>query len=206
MTPQDQLIAAVNNNDVDAVHNVVKDCNPVGVTIALRKACEIKHLACVEALIPYTADFFNQARTPLQPHQSMTFTPCDFLYNLMHDTVVASNNLPLFSLFKDLLIGQHMRQCPVILVRCFELGHVDLIDCLLPFVEDLSAVAQYKPQAYAFFEERKAVYQNRRLMAELGDTPLSYQQTLDHLRAVKQHKIIGQSVNGSSRSSLARKI
>lgn len=173
MTPQDQLIAAVNNNDVDAVRNIVEDCNIIGVTLALRKACEIKHLACVEALIPYTADFFNQARTPLEPHQSMTFIPCDFLYDLMHDTIVPSNNLLLFGLFKDLLINQHMRQCPVILVQCFELGHVDLIDCLLPFVEDLSAVAQYKPQAYAFFEERKAVYQNQRLRQELDNAPKS---------------------------------
>lgn len=173
MTPQDQLIAAVNNNDVDAVHNIVEDCNIIGVTLALRKACENQHLACVEALIPYTADFFNQPRTPREHHQSMTFTPCDFLYDLMHDTVVPSNNLPLFGLFKDLLISQHMRQCPVILVRCFELGHVDLIDCLLPFVEDLSAVAQYKPQAYTFFEERKALHQNERLHQELDKTPKS---------------------------------
>lgn len=170
MTPQEQLMAAVTNNNVDAVRNVVKDCNPVGAVLALRKACDNKHLACVEALIPYTANFFNQPRAPLEPRQSMTLTPCDFLYDLMHDTVVPSNNLPLFALFKDLLIGQHMRQCPVILVQCFELGHVDLIDSLLPFVEDLSAVAQYKPQAYAFFEERKAVYQNQKLNNALGKT------------------------------------
>ena len=152
MTPQETLIAAVTNNDVDAVRTVVGDCNPIGAILALRKACEKQHLACVEALISYTTEFFNQPRKPLEPHQSMTFTPCDMLYQLMHDTVVPSNNAVMFALFKDLLTNEHhMRQCPVILVQCFLLGHVDLIDCLLPFVKDLSAVAQYKPQAYTFF-------------------------------------------------------
>lgn len=171
MTPQEKLIAAVTNNDVDAVRNVVGDCTPIGATLALRKACETQHLACVEALLPYTTEFFNQPPPPREPHQSMTFTPCDMLYQLMHDTVVPSNNVVMFTLFKDLLTNEHhMRQCPVILVQCFLLGHVDLIDCLLPFVDDLSAAAQYKPQAYAFFEERKAVYQSQRLIREVDNT------------------------------------
>lgn len=175
MTFQKQIFDAINNNSVAQLQDVLE--NNTGVTLVaavlgLRKACEEQNLECVELLIPYASKFFNQPYTSANNTfgQTMSLSPCDMLYQLMYDTVVPSNNAPMFELFTDLLVNEHMRQCQVILVQCFELGHVDLVDCLLPFLDDLSAVAQYKPQAYSFFEERKAVYQNQKLNNALGKT------------------------------------
>jgi len=164
MTPSQQLTAAVANNDVDALRRILSDCNfqnPIGVCLALRKACETRHLECVDTLIPYAAVYYNQPDIleGVVPGRSMLLRPCDMLYQLVFDTVVPSNDASLFKLFRNLLTSEpHIRQCPVILVQCFEFGHVDLIDELLPFVSDLSVVAQYKPQAYAFFEERSIAH------------------------------------------------
>lgn len=175
MTFQKQIFDAIANNTVGQLEDALKhntSGNLVAAVLGLRKACEAQNLECVELLIPHAAKFFNQPYTSANNTfgQSMSLSPCDMLYQLMNDTVIPSNNAPMFELFTDLLVNEHMRQCPVILVQCFELGHVDLVDCLLPFVDDLSTVAQYKPQAYSFFEERKAFYQNQRLSHAVGDT------------------------------------
>lgn len=179
MTFQTQMREAINTNDTTALQHLLNNheaTNPLVAALGLRTACEAKNLACVEILIPYAAEYFNQPGIPADPQngKSMLHTPADMLYQLIFDTVVPSNNVELFELFTDLLFrDNHVRQCQVVLVQCFDFDCVDLIDCLLPFVDDLSAVAQYKPQAYAFFEERKAVYQNQRLMQEVKRTSVS---------------------------------
>ena len=175
MTFQKEIFDAITNNTVAQLQHVLENNtsgSSVVAVLGLRKACEAQNLECVELLIPYAATFFNQSYTSVNHErgQSMSLSPCDMLYQLMYDTVIPSNNAPMFELFTNLLVSEHMRQCPVILVQCFDLGHVDLIDRLLPFVDDLSAVAHYKPQAYSFFEERKALYQNQRLSHAVEDT------------------------------------
>lgn len=176
MNFQIQMREAINTNDAEALQHLLNNheaSNPLVAALALRTACEAKNIACVEILMPYAVEYFNQPEILSDPKngKSMSHTPADMLYQLIFDTVVPSNNVKLFELFKNLLLSEkHLRQCQVVLVQCFELKHVDLIDCLLPFVDNLSAVAQYKPQAYAFFEERKAVYQNQKLTAVVGHT------------------------------------
>lgn len=177
MTFRQQIFKAINTRNIDALQHLLASeglNNPIIVVLALRQVCESKSIEYVKALLPYTADYFKQPSFPEDPAtgKSMSLKPCEMLYQLLYDTVVPSNNAQMFGLFKNLLTSEHMRQCPVILVQCFELGHVDLIDCLLPFVDDLSAVARYKPQAYAFFEERKNIYQNHLLMNEISNAPM----------------------------------
>lgn len=176
MTFRQQIFDAITNSTVEKLQHLLENNtfdNALDAALGLRKACEANNIECVNILLPYATEYFNQPDIPADPARgkSMSLTPCDVLYQLMYDTVVPSNNIQMFGLFTDLLTSEkHMRQCPVILVQCFDLEHVDLIDCLLPLVENLSAVAQYKPQAYAFFEERKALYQNQRLSHAVGET------------------------------------
>ncbi len=179
MTFQKQVFDAITNNTVAQLqhlleHNTAHDS--LHAALGLRKACEINNLECAQILLPYATKFFNRPKIApdLECGESMSLHPGQMLYQLIHDTVVPSNSVPMFELFKDVLISErHLHQCPIILLQCLKLNHMDLIDCLLPFVDDLSILAGYKPHAYAFFEERKALYQNQRLSLAVGDTSVS---------------------------------
>lgn len=179
MTFRQQIFNAIRNNSVEQLQYVLEHTtaeNSVEAMLGLRKACEAKNVKCAKLLLPYAAEFFNRPNISpdLECGKSMSLHPGEILYQLIHDTVVSSNSVPMFELFKDVLISErHLHQCPIILLQCLKLNHMDLIDCLLPFVDDLSILAGYKPHAYAFFEERKALYQNQRLSLAVGDTSVS---------------------------------
>lgn len=181
MSTRQLIIAATQTNDVVWLQEVLQsNTNPhkdIDAVRGLEEACELNHVSCIETLLPYAAEFYNRPAiipSPSDTQRSMKLVPSDGLADLVVRTVVRNNNVDALSVFKDLLTSEaHIHQCEYILVKCFELGHLEQIDVLLPFVDHIDGLAQHKPQAYAFFEERKAVYQNQRLCLEVGNTPKS---------------------------------
>jgi len=176
MSIQKQIIDAVRLSDLEQLQHLLdSNTNPDKDIVAvqgLKKACEINNVACMSVLLPYAAKFYNRPPTIISGSEAlprMSMHPSSALGDLLYSGILPNNSVEGLKVFTTLLTSQpHHHHCAPFLVQCFERGHFELIDVLLPHMSDLSIVAQYKPRAYQFFEERKAVHQNAKLSDEVA--------------------------------------
>lgn len=182
---REQLFMAVDNNDVNKVDEMLASITPkdpdfIDVLFAMQRACEQQNLQVVDQLLPYATEFFFEGKGPRDPSgiSTLALTPYDTFFELLQDWVLPSNNIELFKIFVPIMLHNiNSEECADILIDCYERDQVELIDCVLPFLNDLSGFQKsYAPHIGEFFEQRKAQYQHDTIMREMNGNPPSYAQ------------------------------
>ena len=178
----DQIFKAVDVSDFAALDRLFamqtnEIYNPL---FGIKHACNRQNLDAVRHILPYATKIFLNEKSP-QDFNAIETTdpsPSAAFFELMSFWVVPTKNLELFKIFVPLMLHNiNSEECADILIDCYERDQVELIDCVLPFISDLSGFQKsYAPHIGEFFEQRKAQYQHDTIMKEMDGNPPSYTQ------------------------------
>lgn len=166
MDLHDQIFTAVDANDFAALDSLLSalTSNRYHTLFAIQHACDQQNLDAVRHILPYATQFFFEGKGPRDPNVigTMDLSPYDTFFELLHDRVIPTNNLELFTLFVPLMLHNiNSAECAGVLIDCYESDQLELIDCVLPFMDDLSGFhGPYASHIGEFFEQRKAQYQH----------------------------------------------
>ena len=182
----DQIFKAVDVSDFAALDRLFamqtnEIYNPL---FGIQHACNRQNLDAVRHILPYATKIFLNEKSPQDSNaiETMDPSPSAAFFEFMEFWVVPKNNLELFKIFVPLMLSNinlpaNSQQCADILITCYNNAQLDMIDCVLPFMSDLSGFQKsYAPHIGEFFEQRKAQYQHDTIMKEMNGNPPSYAQ------------------------------
>lgn len=171
-----QIFTAVDNNNLNTIDELfssipTQDFDFMNALFAIQRACDQQNLEAVRSLLPYATTFFFEGKGPRNPHtiRTMEFKPYDTFFELIDERVRPTNNVELFKIFVPLILHNiNSYECADILIDCYEADQLELVDCVLPLLNDLSGFQRsYAPHIHEFFEQQKAKYQHDAISNEI---------------------------------------
>lgn len=181
----DQIFKAVDASDFAALDRLFamqtnEIYNPL---FGIQHACNRQNLDAVRHILPYATQILLNKKPPQDPTMgTMDPSPSAAFFELMSSWVVPRKNLELFKIFVPLMLSNinlpaNSQQCADILITCYNNGQLDMIDCILPFMNDLSGFKRsLEPDIGAFCGQRKAQIQRDAIMREMDGSSPSYTQ------------------------------
>lgn len=175
---REQLFTAVDNTDLNKIDdlfssNKQEDPTFMEALFVMQRACRQQNLEVVRHLLPYATEFFFEGKGPRDPfvRRTMEVKPYDTFFELLNGFVLPTQNIQLFEIFVTLILNNiHSRERANLLVQYHKKGHSAEIDCVLPFVDDMSIFDHAPAEIKAFFEQRKAEYQKDVLLGHIDGT------------------------------------
>lgn len=182
----DQIFKAVDVSDFAALDRLFamqtnEIYNPL---FGIKHACNRQNLDAVRHILPYATKIFLNEKSPQDSNaiETMDPSPSAAFFEFMEFWVVPTKNLELFKIFVPLMLSNinlpaNSQQCADILITCYNNAQLDMIDCILPFLNDLSGFKRsLEPDIGEFCEQRKAQIQRDTIMKEMDGNPPSYAQ------------------------------
>lgn len=177
---REQLFTAVDNSDLGGIDHLFSAIDPksfefMSAFFAMQRACRQQNLEVVRQLLPYATEFFFEGKGPRDPfaRRTMEVKPYDTFFELLNGFVLPTQNIQLFEIFVPLILNNiHSRERANLLVQYHKKGYSAEIDCVLPFVDDMSIFDHAPAEIKAFFEQRKAEYQKDVLLGHIDGTAL----------------------------------
>lgn len=137
----------------------------------MQHACDQQNVEAARHILPYATAFFFEGKGPRDPNgiHSMDLQPYDTFFELIHERVRPTNNVELFKIFVPVMLHNiNSHECADILIDCYETDQLELVDCVLPLLDDLSGFERsYASHIREFFEHRKAQYQHDTISNEI---------------------------------------
>lgn len=126
MNFREQLFMAVDNTDLNKIDEIfssiyLEDPNCMNALFAMQRACEQQNLEVVRHLLPHATEFFFEGKGPRDPHDIgvSVLTTYDTFFELIHDRVIPTNNIELFTVFAPLMLHNiNSQECAGILIDC----------------------------------------------------------------------------------------